>query len=204
MNVKHRRCAESGCNTRPAFNWNGEEKGAYCNKHKEKGMINVDKKEPRVGGPLSSLPHAALLSKCLGSPHVLPPCRKYMIMHLCLWPLSEHPANTMFRSAVECNAIAASGADGPGYWMTYTDCPCSQVRLFRKACQRGDGCQGEAAGQKPRSSALRSLDDLQMEKLEAVCPFCESAPRRQRRRRPTMCSSRPSRRGTILPVWLSR
>ena len=66
VNVKHRRCAESGCNTRPAFNWNGEEKGAYCNKHKEKGMINVDKKEPRAGGPLSSLPHAALLSTCLG------------------------------------------------------------------------------------------------------------------------------------------
>ncbi len=49
MNVKHRRCAEHGCNTRPAFNWKGEEKGAYCNKHKEKGMVNVDKKEARTG-----------------------------------------------------------------------------------------------------------------------------------------------------------
>ena len=50
VNVKHRRCAEPNCNTRPAFNWKGQEKGAYCNKHKEKGMINVDKKEPRAGG----------------------------------------------------------------------------------------------------------------------------------------------------------
>ena len=52
MNVKHRRCAESGCNTRPAFNWKGEEKGSFCNKHKEKGMVNVDKKEARAGGPI--------------------------------------------------------------------------------------------------------------------------------------------------------
>ena len=62
MNVKHRRCAESGCNTRPAFNWKGEEKGAYCNKHKEKGMVNVDKKEARAGGRGSGLPLAALPS----------------------------------------------------------------------------------------------------------------------------------------------
>ena len=52
MNVKHRRCAENGCNTRPAFNWKGEEKGSFCNKHKEKGMVNVDKKEARAGGPV--------------------------------------------------------------------------------------------------------------------------------------------------------
>ena len=50
VNVKHRRCAENGCNTRPAFNWKGEEKGSFCNKHKEKGMVNVDKKEARAGG----------------------------------------------------------------------------------------------------------------------------------------------------------
>ena len=56
MNVKHRRCAENGCNTRPAFNWKGEEKGAYCNKHKEKGMVNVDKKEARAGRPLATPP----------------------------------------------------------------------------------------------------------------------------------------------------
>ena len=52
MNVKHRRCAENGCNTRPAFNWKGEDKGAFCNKHKEKGMVNVDKKEARAGEPV--------------------------------------------------------------------------------------------------------------------------------------------------------
>ena len=68
MNVKHRRCAEHGCNTRPAFNWKGEEKGAYCNKHKEKGMVNVDKKETRAGGPFSArLSPATLLRKC---PHL--------------------------------------------------------------------------------------------------------------------------------------
>ena len=55
VNVKHRRCAEHGCNTRPAFNWKGEEKGAYCNKHKEKGMVNVDKKEARAGRAASQL-----------------------------------------------------------------------------------------------------------------------------------------------------
>ena len=59
MNVKHRRCAENGCNTRPAFNWKGEEKGSFCNKHKEKGMVNVDKKEARAGG--SVLAHEPLL-----------------------------------------------------------------------------------------------------------------------------------------------
>jgi len=49
VNVKHRQCAEQDCSTRPAFNWKGEEKGIFCNKHKEKGMINVDKKEHRAG-----------------------------------------------------------------------------------------------------------------------------------------------------------
>lgn len=49
MNVKHRQCAEQGCSTRPAFNWKGEEKGQFCNKHKEKGMINVDRKDARPG-----------------------------------------------------------------------------------------------------------------------------------------------------------
>ncbi len=49
VNVKHRQCAEPGCSTRPAFNWKGEEKGQFCNKHKEKGMVNVDRKEPRPG-----------------------------------------------------------------------------------------------------------------------------------------------------------
>ena len=60
MNVKHRRCAETGCNTRPAFNWKGEEKGAFCNKHKEKGMVNVDKKEARAGGPVSAPGHCCV------------------------------------------------------------------------------------------------------------------------------------------------
>ena len=34
MNVKHRNCARPGCYTRPAFNFPGEGKGQYCNKHK--------------------------------------------------------------------------------------------------------------------------------------------------------------------------
>lgn len=93
MNVKHRRCAETGCNTRPAFNWKGEEKGAYCNKHKEKGMINVDKKEARAGGLLSSGPHVALLSRCRGGvPVSASPCshrRTGMLQER--WPLSEQP-----------------------------------------------------------------------------------------------------------------
>ena len=68
MNVKHRRCAEHGCNTRPAFNWKGEEKGVYCNKHKEKGMVNVDKREICAGGLLPTrMPHVMLPSKC---PHL--------------------------------------------------------------------------------------------------------------------------------------
>ena len=49
VNVKHRQCAETGCYTRPAFNWKGEEKGIYCNKHKEKGMVNVDRKDVKQG-----------------------------------------------------------------------------------------------------------------------------------------------------------
>ena len=49
VNVKHRQCAEPGCSTRPAFNWKGEEKGHFCNKHKEKGMVNVDRKDEKLG-----------------------------------------------------------------------------------------------------------------------------------------------------------
>ena len=62
MNVKHRQCQEEGCATRPAFNWKGEEKGIFCNKHKEKGMVNVDKKEPKTGpAAASSQPGGNLL-----------------------------------------------------------------------------------------------------------------------------------------------
>jgi len=50
VNVKHRQCGRQGCATRPAFNFPGEPKGAFCNKHKEAGMINVDRKEPAEGG----------------------------------------------------------------------------------------------------------------------------------------------------------
>lgn len=55
VNVKHRQCAEPGCSTRPAFNWKGEEKGQFCNKHKEKGMVNVDRKEAKLGVHLFSM-----------------------------------------------------------------------------------------------------------------------------------------------------
>ncbi|KAK9831528.1 hypothetical protein WJX81_006164 [Elliptochloris bilobata] len=48
VNVKHRMCARPGCHTRPAFNFIGEAKGQYCNKHKELGMINVDREEGRI------------------------------------------------------------------------------------------------------------------------------------------------------------
>lgn len=54
VNVKHRQCAEPGCSTRPAFNWKGEEKGQFCNKHKEKGMVNVDRKDGKLGEHLFS------------------------------------------------------------------------------------------------------------------------------------------------------
>ncbi|EIE18028.1 hypothetical protein COCSUDRAFT_45656 [Coccomyxa subellipsoidea C-169] len=62
VNVKHRQCAEPGCSTRPAFNWKGEEKGQFCNKHKEKGMVNVDRKEPRPG-PGAKQPFAPALER---------------------------------------------------------------------------------------------------------------------------------------------
>jgi hypothetical protein len=61
VNVKHRQCAEQGCSTRPAFNWKGEEKGLYCNKHKEKGMINVDRKDVIKPGVFSFLSHLSAL-----------------------------------------------------------------------------------------------------------------------------------------------
>lgn len=45
MNVKHRQCARPSCFTRPAFNFPGQQKGVFCNKHKENGMVNVDRKD---------------------------------------------------------------------------------------------------------------------------------------------------------------
>ena len=39
MNVKHRNCARPGCYTRPAFNFPGEGKGQYCNKHKVDNVL---------------------------------------------------------------------------------------------------------------------------------------------------------------------
>ncbi len=91
MNVKHRRCAEPNCNTRPAFNWKGQEKGAYCNKHKEKGMINVDKKEPRAG---RHAVHTAQNDVALS-------CHRYGSMAL--------PSDMSFQSfpAAECDALKA-------------------------------------------------------------------------------------------------
>jgi len=50
VNVKHRQCARPSCFTRPAFNFPGQQKGVFCNKHKENGMVNVDRKDLPEGG----------------------------------------------------------------------------------------------------------------------------------------------------------
>ena len=93
MNVKHRQCAEAGCATRPAFNWRGEEKGIYCNKHKEKGMINVDKKDAaaRPGRPplqacLCVRSTCACMHQARGTGHGLPwrcPARSCLFLTGC-------------------------------------------------------------------------------------------------------------------------
>ena len=66
MNVKHRQCARPDCATRPAFNYPGQAKGMYCNKHKETGMVNVDRKDLPTGGalrhPAVSVQNCAIVS----------------------------------------------------------------------------------------------------------------------------------------------
>jgi hypothetical protein len=42
--VYKKHCIHPDCNTRPAYNKEGEPKGLYCAKHKLKGMINIESK----------------------------------------------------------------------------------------------------------------------------------------------------------------
>ena len=41
VNVKHKRCEEEGCGSRPVFNFEGETRGRFCKEHKQAGMVNV-------------------------------------------------------------------------------------------------------------------------------------------------------------------
>jgi hypothetical protein len=81
VNVKHRQCGRQGCATRPAFNFPGEPKGAFCNKHKEAGMINVDRKEPAEGGArrqaaaCESVPRPHVRCSCAAAPAAPSPWR---------------------------------------------------------------------------------------------------------------------------------
>ena len=42
VDIKHKRCAQEGCNKRPSFNYTGEMRALFCGPHKLEGMVNVD------------------------------------------------------------------------------------------------------------------------------------------------------------------
>jgi hypothetical protein len=44
IDVMHRTCEKEGCNSTPGFNYKGETRRRFCEKHKEDGMVNVKTK----------------------------------------------------------------------------------------------------------------------------------------------------------------
>ena len=44
VDVRHKRCAHDGCNTRPHFNTPGSTQGLYCAEHKQDGIVEVKNK----------------------------------------------------------------------------------------------------------------------------------------------------------------
>ena len=45
VDIKHKKCIEHGCNTRPNFNYEGNINVLYCSNHKKEGMVDIKHKK---------------------------------------------------------------------------------------------------------------------------------------------------------------